>query len=204
MPGRFDGGRGGSVACRGNASFRGRGCLYPSFLSQVTKGHQARLPLRGARGGGTRGGGPRRLLPGRSGRGPAPEEERRLGLEGPLTAGDSWQARGPRGGSVLGCPVRDPGRLQSKFWPNEKDAPPFRSLLPRRAACCPGGRWARRADRVSHFPRAPHFCRAGCRQLLRDAPWPRCLPWTQEAGVPGPVWGRRSLRWRMSGPGGGA
>lgn len=102
------------MACRGNASFRGRGCPYPSFLSQVTKGHQARLPLRGARGGGTRGGGPRRLLPGRSGRGPAPEEERRLELEGPLTAGDSWQARGPRGGSVLGCPVRDPGRLQSK------------------------------------------------------------------------------------------
>lgn len=39
------------MACGGNALFRGRGCPYPSFLSQVTKGHPARLPLRGARGG---------------------------------------------------------------------------------------------------------------------------------------------------------
>lgn len=102
------------MACCGSASFRGRGCPYPSFLSQVTKGQPARQPLRGARGGGTRGGGPRRLLPGRSGRRRAREEERKLEREGPLTAADSWQARGPRGGSVLGSRVRDPGRLHGK------------------------------------------------------------------------------------------
>uniref|UniRef100_A0ABI7WTN1 Integral membrane protein GPR175 n=1 Tax=Felis catus TaxID=9685 RepID=A0ABI7WTN1_FELCA len=110
MPERFDGGRRGSVACCGNASFRerGRGCPYPSFPSQVTKGHQARLPLRGARGCSTRGGGPRRLLPGRSGRVRAPEEEHWLERAGLLTAADSWgRSRGQRGAasSVLGSAI---------------------------------------------------------------------------------------------------
>lgn len=110
MPERFDGGRRGSVACCGNASFRerGRGCPYPSFSSQVTKGHQARLPLRGARGCSTRGGGPRRLLPGRSGRVRAPEEEHWLERAGLLTAADSWgRSRGQRGAasSVLGSAI---------------------------------------------------------------------------------------------------
>lgn len=54
------------------------------------------------------------------------------------------------------------------------------------------------------FPAGAPFLPSRLRQLLRDAPWPRSLPWALEAGVPGPVWGRRSLRWRMSGPGGGA
>lgn len=56
------------------------------------------------------------------------EEEHWLGRAGRLTAADSWQARGPRGGRVLSSWVRDPGRL-----PGEKRSrfpSPQRLLIP--------------------------------------------------------------------------